>query len=149
MYFFPDGQLRGIAPILLGLTVGDYSTPGIGGRPLSNIRIDERTTPAGRFVSVLDYNIKNEEILWVDYDLAFSIHPVVKGKAKDRRLERLFSPQSSDNRISFGCINIPVNFFEEVVKQEFAGTDGIVYVLPETKTLKEVFHSYVDVSENY
>src|SRR5688500_12047446 len=47
--FDADGRLRGAAPALLGLAVGDESVPGIGERALSTIRPEERTTPAGRF----------------------------------------------------------------------------------------------------
>lgn len=143
--FFADGRLRGTAPALLGLAVGDKSVPGIGDRPLSSIRPDERTTPAGRFVAALDHNIKGKEILWVDYDLAVSIHPVLIGKPKDRRLERLMTPTPLDNRISYGCINVPAKFFEDVVRPSFVGTEGIVYVLPETRALNEVFKSYTEI----
>ena len=146
--FFADGRLRGTAPALLGLAVGDKSVPGIGDRPLSSIRPDERTTPAGRFVATLDHNLNGKEILWVDYDLAVSIHPVLTGKPKDRRLERLMTPTPLDNRISYGCINVPAKFFEDVVRPTFAGTEGIVYVLPEIQALHEVFKSYTEVDVN-
>ena len=36
-----------------------------------------------------------------------------------------------DNRISFGCINVPLAFFENVVSRAFKDTTGVVYVLPE------------------
>lgn len=145
--FFADGRLRGTAPALLGLAVGDKSVPGIGDRPISSIRPDERTTPAGRFVAALDHNLNGKEILWVDYDLAVSIHPVVTSNPKERRLERLMTPTPLDNRISYGCINVPAKFFEDVVRPAFAGTEGIVYVLPETKALDEVFKSYIEVGK--
>lgn len=142
--FFADGRLRGTAPALLGLAVGDKSVPGIGDRPLSSIRPEERTTPAGRFVAALDHNINGKEILWVDYDLAVSIHPVLRGKPKDRRMERLMTPTPLDNRISYGCINVPAKFFNDVVRPAFTRTEGIVYVLPETKTLSEIFNFYTE-----
>ena len=128
--------------MLLGLAVGDDSVPGIGQRKLSSIRPDERTTPAGRFVASLDRDIHNKEILWVDYDTAVSLHAVVKGTPKERRAERLASPSPLDKRISYGCINVPVKFYEKVVSPIFTGTNGIVYVLPETRSAKEVFGSY-------
>lgn len=146
--FFADGRLRGTAPALLGLAVGDNSVPGIGDRPLSSIRPDERTTPAGRFVAALDHNINGKEILWVDYDLAVSIHPVLTGKPKDRRMERLMTPTPLDNRISYGCINVPAKFFNDVVRPAFTRTEGIVYVLPEIKTLNEIFNFYTEVGNN-
>lgn len=146
LVFYADGRLRGTSPALLGLAVGDEAVPGIGDRPLANIRPHERTTPPGRFVVAMDFNLKGKEILWVDYDGAISMHPVVTSKAKERRLQRLSSPTSLDNRISYGCINVPPNFFKSVVRAAFTGVEGIVYVLPDTKSLKDVFTSYTEVS---
>lgn len=144
--FHADGRLRGAASALLGLAIGDDSAPGIGERKLSSIRPDERTTPAGRFVANLDRNISGKEILWVDYDTAISLHPVVTGNAKERRAERLATPSPLDNRISYGCINVPADFFAQVVSPAFKGTNGIVYVLPEIRTTQQVFALY-DVQE--
>ena len=140
--FDAQGQLRGASSALLGLAVGDDSVPGIGQRKLSSIRPAERTTPAGRFVASLDRDIHGKEVLWVDYDTAVSLHPVVKGTPKERRAERLASPSPLDKRISYGCINVPVGFYEKVVSSTFTGTNGIVYVLPETRSAQEVFGSY-------
>jgi hypothetical protein len=144
--FHADGRLRGAAPALLGLAVGDDSVPGIGDRKLSSIRPEERTTPAGRFVAALDRNLHGGEILWVDYDNAISLHPVITSNPKERRAERLLTPSPLDHRISYGCINVPVDFFRRVVSPSFKGTDGIVYVLPETRSVQKVFASY-DVAE--
>lgn len=145
--FNADGRLRGAAPALLGLAVGDSAVPGIGDRPLSSIRPEERTTPAGRFVAALDRNIRGKEILWVDYDGAVSLHPVVSAKTEEHRLHRLASPTPLDNRISYGCINVSAKFFETIVHPAFSGTNGIVYVLPEIMSARQVFGSY-DVEEH-
>lgn len=147
--FYADGRLRGASPVLLGLAVGDDSVPGIGKRPLSSILPEERTTPAGRFVADLDNNIHGKQMLWVDYDSAISLHPVVTSKADERRAERLASSTPLDNRISYGCINVPADFFKTVVRPAFTKTSGIVYVLPETRSPQTVFHSYsVDERES-
>lgn len=140
-----DGQLRGAAPALLGLARGDDSIPGIGDRELSSMRPEERTTPAGRFVASLGYNFHGKDILWVDYDTALSLHRVITTKPKERRLQRLATPTPLDNRISYGCINVPAKFYNNVVSPAFAGTYGIVYVLPETRSNSEVFSLYYDV----
>jgi hypothetical protein len=148
--FDAQGQLRGAASALLGLAVGDHTVPGIGQRKLSSILPAERTTPAGRFVASLDRDIHGHEVLWVDYDSALSLHRVVTGQPRERRAERLASPSPLDNRISFGCINVPVKFYENVVSPSFTGTNGIVYILPETRSAREVFGSYdvQDASRN-
>jgi len=140
--FTADGSLRGAAPALLGLARGDDAVPGIGNRELSKIRPEERTTPAGRFVAALGRNLRDKEILWVDYDGAVSLHPVITTKPEEHRAQRLASPTPLDNRISYGCINVPAKFYENVIHSVFSGTSGIVYVLPETKSAREVFPSY-------
>lgn len=144
MVFDAKGQLNGAASALLGLAIGDDSVPGIGDRRLSNIRPEERTTPAGRFVASLGLNLAGEEVLWVDYSLALSLHRVITDNVRERRAERLNSPHIEDNRISYGCINVPVEFFEDIVMPAFTGTSGIVYTLPETRHNRRVFDAYYE-----
>ena len=67
-------------------------------------------------------------------------------QTQERRLQRLNSPTPLDNRISYGCINVPPKFFKNVVHPAFTGTEGIVYVLPDTKSLKDVFTAYKEAS---
>lgn len=140
--FNADGRFRGATPALVGLARGDDSISGIGDKELSNIRPDERTTPAGRFVAALDRNFRGEEILWVDYNMGISLHQVHTTNLKEKRAQRLSTPTPLDNRISFGCINVPVEFYKTVISPMFARTNGIVYVLPETRSLHEVFNLY-------
>lgn len=142
--FDAHGHLLGSAPALLGIALGDDSVPGIGDRELSSIRTEEKTTPAGRFVAVMGGNMRGEDVLWVDYAGAVSMHRVLTTNPEERRLQRLASPTARDKRISFGCINVPAKFYENVVRPAFTrpaftGTDGIVYVLPDTKPLRAVF----------
>ncbi len=136
--FEPTGTLRGATPVLLGYAQGDDSVVGIGQRPIAQVLPQERTTPAGRFVAAPGRNTVPEDVLWVDYEAAVSMHRVRATDPRERRLERLASPTSSDNRISYGCINVPVAFFEQVL-WPLMGRGGIVYVLPETKPLEAVF----------
>lgn len=144
--FEASGRLRGVAPALLGLAHGDHSVPGIGQRPVLDIRPHERTTPAGRFVAEPGRNLHGEDILWVDYDAAVSMHRVRPINPVEQRLERLASATPDDNRISYGCINLPAAFYDTVLKPTLGGAKAIVYVLPETRPAQEVFGSY-DVAE--
>jgi hypothetical protein len=136
--FDGTGLLRGTAPALLGMARGDNSVPGIGQRKLATITPAERTTPAGRFQASLGRDFE-QDILWIDYDAALSLHRVIVGRRIDNRAGRLASVTPSDNRISYGCVNVPPSFYDGVVKSLFTGTVGIVYILPETKPLRSVF----------
>ena len=140
--FDTDGSLRGASAALLGQSSGDDSAPGIGTRKLADIKPEERTTPAGRFVASLGHNLHGGEILWVDYDAAISLHPVVTSNPREQRLQRLASATISDNRISYGCINVPLKFYQSVVSPAFRQSDGIVYILPETRPASAVFAGY-------
>lgn len=144
--FNPDGSLKASTPALLGAAVGDDSAPGIGDKPLAAIREEEKTTPAGRFVAAPGMNTKGEDIIWVDYDAAVSMHRVRPTVAAERRLQRLASATEQDNRISFGCINLPVKFYEGVLSPTVKQTGAVVYVLPETRTPQETFNSW-DVTD--
>jgi len=140
LYTF-DGQARLIAtsPVLLGVALGDDTVPGIGDRPIALVRPEERTTPAGRFVAERGRNARGEDVVWVDYDAAVSIHRVVTAEPAERRLDRLASPTAADNRISYGCINLPAAFYETHIRPAFAHQTGIVYILPEVATMQQVF----------
>lgn len=140
--FGADGQLRGAAPALLGFARGDHSAPGVGDRELSRIRPEERTTPAGRFLAGFGPAWGGKNVLWVDYATAISLHPVIVGNRKEHRLQRLQSPTPEDNRITYGCINVPAAFYKDVVRPAFTGTNGVVYILPEMTPLNEVFPSF-------
>ncbi|WBH18046.1 L,D-transpeptidase [Sphingomonas radiodurans] len=132
------GRITGAAPALLGLAIGDDSVPGIGQRRLATIQPAERTTPAGRYQASLGHDFE-QDILWIDYDGALSLHRVIAGNPKDRRAARLASESLLDNRVSYGCINVPAAFYDDVVKPAFTGTVGIVYILPETRPIADVF----------
>jgi hypothetical protein len=140
--FYAEGRLRAASPVLLGLATGDDTIAGIGQRKLSAIRPEERTTPAGRFVASLGHNLHGVGILWIDYDSGISLHRVITSNPQEHRAKRLSTATPFDKRISYGCINVPAKFYESVVNPAFAKTNGIIYVLPDTKSLEEVFGSY-------
>lgn len=137
--FDPAGALHGSSPVLLGLARGDDSVPGIGLRDMAGIRVSERTTPAGRFNVEPGRNLKGEDIVWVDYEAAVSMHRVRAGNKSDRRMARLATPDVSDNRISYGCINVPAAFYDAHIKQTLGSREGVVYVLPETRSIQAQF----------
>ncbi len=137
--FDAAATLTGSTPVLLGAATGDDSVPGIGERPIADVRPEERTTPAGRFIAERGRNAQGEDVVWVDYDAAVSMHRVRANNPKERRLERLATPTADDNRISYGCINVPAAFYDAQIRPIFAKHVAVVYVLPEVKSLHQVF----------
>jgi hypothetical protein len=140
--FDRDGALQGAAPALMGSAIGDHSVPGVGDKPVAQVLPEERTTPAGRFIAEVGLNANGEDVVWVDYDAAVSMHRVRANVKSERRLERLASSTAADNRISFGCINLPVTFYEKVLSPLVRGTGAVVYVLPETQPAAALFGAY-------
>lgn len=140
--FDPSGALQGATPALLGSAVGDHTVPGIGDKPIAQVLPAERTTPAGRFVAEPGTNASGEDVVWVDYDAAVSMHRVRPLVKAERRLERLASRTPRDNRISYGCINLPVKFYENVLSPAVRRTGAVVYVLPETQPAARWFGAY-------
>lgn len=140
MYVFDQrARLQGSSAILLGAARGDDTVPGIGEKPLAQVLPHEKTTPAGRFVAEHGRNTNGEDIVWVDYDSAVSMHRVRAKVASERRLQRLASRTASDNRISFGCINVPTSFYDTQLSPIITSHHSVVYVLPEEKSLQAVF----------
>lgn len=131
--------MKGDAPVLLGSARGDHTVPGIGDLPLSQIKPSERTTPAGRFQADIGRNLRGETVVWVDYDAAVSMHPVLTTERSERREQRLATPTPADNRVSYGCINVPKAFHETIVLGTVQRGPSVVYVLPESRPLRSVF----------
>jgi hypothetical protein len=52
-----------------------------------------------------------------------------------------------DKRISYGCINVPTQFWHAVVLPAFRNTKGIVYVLPDSRPLHTVFKDLLQGTE--
>jgi hypothetical protein len=138
--FDASGRLLGQTPVLIGIGVGDDSSPGIGTKKsLAEIGPAERTTPAGRFVARYGKAFGHERVLWVDYATSVALHAVITSNKKERRVERLLTPTSDDNRISFGCINVGTTFYNRQVRPLFQKAGGVVYILPDSKALDDVF----------
>jgi hypothetical protein len=140
--FNPQGKVVSSTPALMGAAIGDDSVPGIGEKPLSQVKPQEKTTPAGRFIAEPGNNLNGEDVVWVSYDLAVSMHRVRPTVKAERRLERLASATPADNRISFGCINLPPKFYEQVLSPTVNKYGAVIYVLPETRSPGEVFGAY-------
>lgn len=137
--FSAKGEFLGDTPVLLGIGIGDDSSPGVGAKELSEIGPAERTTPAGRFVAKFGRAFGRQRVLWVDYANSVALHAVITTHKSEQRVERLLSPTPDDNRISFGCINVGTSFYATQIRPLFAKKGGVVYILPDTKPLDSVF----------
>lgn len=143
IYVFDDaGRMAGESAALLGATFGDHTVPGVGARAQTGeVGPDERTTPAGRFEATPGENRTGEHVIWVDYESAFAIHRLRPGFAYQARSERLGSAQVKTRRVSWGCVVVPVPFYQGVVQRVLGASPSVVYVLPETRTAQGFLHA--------
>jgi hypothetical protein len=117
--------------------VGDHTVAGVGAHAQTgHVPPDERTTPAGRFEATPGENSSGEHVIWVDYESAFAIHRLRPGFAYRARNGRLGTTQSADKRVSWGCVVVPVAFYQQVVQRFLGASRSVVYVLPETRTVQ-------------
>ncbi len=147
IYVFDERQvLVGSSTVLTGSTAGDDSAPGVGQRAqYARLARNERTTPAGRFVSEPGRNLNGEDIVWFDYQAALAIHRLRADAAYAHRAQRLATASPDDNRASLGCVVVPVAFYERVVRPWLGARRGVVYVLPETRPVQAWWPQYAPV----
>ena len=140
--FDANGVLRATTPVLLGLARGDISPAGIGSRKLSAIKPAERITPAGRFIVEAGKSVTGHDIVWIDYDAAISLHRASDrkpGNGGKSRVARLASNSAGERRVSLGCVNVSAAFYDRFVQPTFAASNGIAYILPETRPVSSEF----------
>jgi hypothetical protein len=136
--FSAGGELTGVTSVLLGLAPGDEAISDIAKRAPSSLTPSERTTPSGRFASQPGHNDKGEDIVWIDYDASLAIHRLRPAPPSERRAERISSPRNDDKRISYGCVVVPVPFYDQFIAGSLGRNHGVVYVLPETRSVQEM-----------
>lgn len=138
--FDAKGKPLAAVPVLIGIAVGDEASPGVGSKKLADLGPAEKTTPAGRFYAKFGLRVQGERVLWVDYATSVAMHPIPTDVGpNEHRRERMLSPTPNDNRISFGCINVPKAFYTRLLSPMFRKKGGYVYVMPDTKPLEDVF----------
>ena len=142
--FEAGGRLVGASAVLLGVDprrlLGRHrSRPG---QPDAR-----RSAPRPPAVSTArpGRNDKGEDIVWIDYASSLAIHRLRPAPLQERRPARLASPSPEDNRISAGCIIVPVAFYEAVVAPTLGSGRSVVYVLPETHPVRGMFEA-IDLS---
>ena len=139
--FESKGQLIGASPALLGLSPGDTDVSDIAHRQPTSLGTAERSTPAGRFLTEHCLNLNGEGVVWLDYAAKLAIHRLRPAPAHERRAERLASATPDDNRVSLGCVIVSESFYETVINPAFGKSQGVVYVLPETRPVQHMFNA--------
>jgi hypothetical protein len=120
------GRLRASAPVLLGAMRGD--TPEVP------------ATPAGRFVTDTWQSALSDAIVWVNGDVALSLHSLPSRASPGRALQRLASDRVEDKRISDGSLHVASDFYQQFLAPLRAQA-GVAYVLPEVQPLPGTFSS--------
>jgi hypothetical protein len=139
LYLFDaQGRAQAAAPALLGMARGDHFAPGVAEKDMYQTAVSERITPAGRFVAERGINDHGQHVIWVDYDAGIALHAVLN-VPRQHRVQRLATPTPDDNRISYGCVNLPRDFYAEVLRPLFDRTRAVVYVLPDSENALELF----------
>ena len=135
------GALIDWTPSLLGMGVGDYFEPGVTEMNMYQTQPHQRITPAGRFRAEEWQKPNGEWILWLDYSTQIALHKLRKSQLalSQEREARLYSNDPEDNRVTYGCVNVPPEFYDRVITPTFNKTGGIVYVLPESGPAEVLF----------
>lgn len=136
--FDRKGRLAGTSPALVGKTAGDIDEPGVGHLEVSQLTTEQRKTPAGRFDS-LPAAGRAAQIVWFDYEAGLAIHQLANDSTFVPRTTRIQSPNLADRRITAGCVAVPIKFFAKVVRPVLGARAGVVYVLPDTLPINELF----------
>ncbi len=140
--FHADGSLAGSTSVLLGQMPGDASTADVGLRTQSGrLRLQDRTTPAGRFDTQPGRNLTGEGVVWVDYAKAFAIHRLRPAPAAQQRPVRIASDDTRARRISAGCVVVPEAFYDAVITPLLGQGPAVVYVMPEDSDWRRLFAS--------
>lgn len=127
--FKADGELIKFFPALYGKAAGDVLSHPIGqqmtGQEIDQTLDNEKITPAGDYTAVLRPE-KNFGLALFFQDAqgnrgSMAIHQVYTGDIKERRLERLASADATDNKVSYGCINVGVDNWNNYIVPNYSG----------------------------
>ena len=120
---------------LLGIARGDHEVADIRSRDVRFLPASARITPAGRFLSEPGINLQGEEVVWLDYEAGLAMHRLRPGMSQFSRLKRLLGGVASEQRVSLGCVVLPVAFYTAQIQPLLGRAPGVVYVLPENEAL--------------
>ena len=136
------GKLIAKTPALTGKAVGDIETEAAKTKNLDDLTDADKVTPAGVFQSSRQVSDEYGEVVNVTGNDKFiiAIHRTYLGTPSEMREARLASPTSADNRVSFGCINVPASFYDSVIVNNAPSTGTFpVVIMPETTSVESFF----------
>ena len=140
MVYHQDGTFAGASTVLLGQTLGDGSTAGVGERTQAGkLEAADRTTPAGRFESLPGKNLAGEHVVWIAYADALAIHRLRPAPLAEQRVQRMASSNLRDKRISAGCVVVPEAFYDGVIRPVLGYGRAVVYVMPENSPWQQLW----------
>ena len=134
MYVMKGGKIIADTPVLFGAK-GIGEMPGGSMEAAYSMPIPEsekKVTPAGRFPASMGADAEyGSSITFAQHKgWRIAIHRVYLGNPQERRQQRLDSANSSDNAVSYGCVNVGSDFYDRVLaKQDYTG-NAFAYLLP-------------------
>lgn len=137
-----SGKLVAKTPALTGKAVGDIETEAAKTKELDDLKDSDKITPAGVFQASRLVSDEYGEVVKVTGNDKFiiAIHRTYLDTPAEMREARLASPTSTDNRVSFGCINVPASFYDNIIVNTAPSTGTFpVVILPETTNVESFF----------
>ena len=137
--FDGKGVLLAKAPSLYGASGKDLLSEESASKTMDQMTTADKVTPAGVFgAKGVNNSSYGFTVNFAEYKTgAIAIHIVYLGTPSENRQYRLDSKSPLDNRISYGCINVPAEFMS-VMKAHFS-KDSVVIVLPELQSAESFF----------
>ena len=89
--------------------------------------------------SMVSLDSAGDNVVWLDYAAAVEPRSVEIIDPLERRLERIATSYASEKRVSNGCVNVPVAFFDAVATPAVGHARGILYASPELTLSRQVF----------
>ena len=136
-----EGNLVGTTAALTGKAFGDVATDA--NKAIEDYTDTDKITPAGKFTGNFSFNEDYGSVValaeTVNEQTFVAVHRTYLGNPSEKRAERLATPTVADNRVSYGCINVPSEFYDSVVAEYFVNPSQI-YVMPDQSDAKKFFN---------
>lgn len=135
LYVMKGGKVVADAPALFGKQGIAEADARIINANVDETTDDMKVTPSGRYAARMEPDADyGSRITFLRGDAAnaspYAIHRVYLGNPKDRRQQRLDSASPLDNTISYGCVNVSNEFYDQVLRKlDFSG-DTFTYLMP-------------------